>query len=625
MTSRLRWSWPLVVTGLVCAALLGCYGRADRSVDQPRADGGASCRGRTCRDAAVTDAGSRGDGAVRDAGLDAAVLRSEDAGPAPTADAGPTVGAGMDGEAAVPSDAGTYDAGPPAPLEPPVDAGCPTVTTHARLTECSIVAAMPGCMGPSIVIATGLDDDDDGRLAASEADTTFDACRFEDSCDPQVGVPPLCELPGVDLHDRALGTRVIMADLRGADLSGSECGEPSSELGNDCQLACSNLRGANLTGALLSRPRLGAADLSDADLSGARLRGGLFSNVAAVNARFGAANLSGADLRGANVSGADLSGADLQDAKTVELTACPAALPDDAWVCREIVRAACDQPGPRSFVLLGPHVDLSGSDLSGQDLRGVALRDASLSAAELDSADLREADLERADLVGTSLVGASLAGAKVLAMRAIDLVSCPAVRPNADWSCRLQPLTGRFVLVGPGARLSNGWAAGGGAQPPRGDVSEVDFSGAHMAGADLMGVIAKDARFAGADLAGADCSEMNMAGVGLQRARLVGARLDVTYAPGADLTGADLTSAKLQFATFTGADLSHSTMREAALHGTNLTGANLAGADLAGAMLFRTRAAELIACPAVLPSADYSCIAQSGGGRFELIGPGTEP
>lgn len=184
---------------------------------------------------------------------------------------------------------------------------------------------------------------------------------------------------------------------------------------------------------------------------------------------------------------------------------------------------------------------------------------------ELDSADLREADLERADLVGTTLAGASLAGANVQAMRAIQLVSCPAVLPNADWSCRLQPLTGRFVLVGPGARLSNGFAAGGGAQPPRGDVSEVDLSGAHMPGADLMGVIAKHAQFADADLTGADCSEMDMPGAGLQRAKLIGARLDVTYAPGADLTGADLTGATLAYGTFTGADLGHAKMRRAVL------------------------------------------------------------
>jgi hypothetical protein len=82
------------------------------------------------------------------------------------------------------------------------------------------------------------------------------------------------------------GDKGIVADLRGADLSG-----------------------ARLRAADLNMADLREADLSGADLSGARLRAADLSG-----ARLRAADLSGADLHEADLSGADLNGADLGSA-----------------------------------------------------------------------------------------------------------------------------------------------------------------------------------------------------------------------------------------------------------------------------------------------------------------------
>ena len=91
---------------------------------------------------------------------------------------------------------------------------------------------------------------------------------------------------GAILFEGEYGTikECLLADLRGADLSGAD------------------LRGADSSWADLSGANLSWADLSGANLRGANLRG---------------ADLSWADSSGADLSGANLSGADLSWAKGI--------------------------------------------------------------------------------------------------------------------------------------------------------------------------------------------------------------------------------------------------------------------------------------------------------------------
>ena len=106
----------------------------------------------------------------------------------------------------------------------------------------------------------------------------------------------------LESHARACrgedGTRLSLADLRRADLSGANL--------RGADLSRANLSGADLRGADLSRADLRGADLSGADLRGADLRRATLSGADLSGADLSRANLSGADLRWANLRGANI-------------------------------------------------------------------------------------------------------------------------------------------------------------------------------------------------------------------------------------------------------------------------------------------------------------------------------
>lgn len=159
------------------------------------------------------------------------------------------------------------------------------------------------------------------------------------------------------------GKRGTLADLSGADLSGTDLGR--------AKLSAAGLSGADLSGARLSGADLSHAELSGANLSGARL---LMANLS--DAGLSGANLSRADARRTNLSNADLADADLS--------------------------------GTRLST-----TNLSGADLSRVNLTNAYLSGATLSKADLSLAKLPGADLSGADLSGTDLHGSDLSDVKV--------------------------------------------------------------------------------------------------------------------------------------------------------------------------------------------------------------------
>jgi len=173
------------------------------------------------------------------------------------------------------------------------------------------------------------------------------------------------------------------------------------------------------------------------------------------------------------------------------------------------------------------------------------------------------------------------------------------------------------------------------------DLRGCDLSDANLRAADLSG-----ADLRGADLNDADLTIANLNGADLRGADLRDARLHHTSLVGADLAGADLSGAWLYYGDLRGArtfDL-HECPTEPGLdqieHQRNWTcvlqpangryllqtdGVDLRGADLTGVELSEisraVQAYDLIACPATVPSADWTCQLQPGNGRYALLGP----
>jgi len=142
----------------------------------------------------------------------------------------------------------------------------------------------------------------------------------------------------------------------------------------------------------------------------------------------------------------------------------------------------------------------------------------------------------------------------------------------------------------------------------RPNLSEADFTGADLIGANLIGADLVGAKLSGADLTGAklsgadlsegrlvraDLSEANLSGANLSEADLREAKLSE-----ADLREANLTEANLSGAILFKANLSRANLRGANLSGANLREANLTGANLDSATLVRTdlTGADLTGC-----------------------------
>ncbi|MEU9036487.1 pentapeptide repeat-containing protein [Streptomyces sp. NPDC048352] len=117
------------------------------------------------------------------------------------------------------------------------------------------------------------------------------------------------------------------------------------------------------------------------------------------------------------------------------------------------------------------------------------------------------------------------------------------------------------------------------------DLTELDFSGAVLDGADLSSSWAYDAKLAGARLVGTCFHRSHLNGADLSGADATGAcfvraDLDDAVLRGTVLDGADLVRADLY-----GADLRGASLRGARMLGAGLHGADLRGADLSGAVL----------------------------------------
>lgn len=169
----------------------------------------------------------------------------------------------------------------------------------------------------------------------------------------------------------------------------------------------------------------------------------------------------------------------------------------------------------------------------------------------------------------------------VLASALLFLVSClnPGNREaelQASATCDRQ-------FVGADARGAN---LTGCVLMPQTNMSNIDFSGAHLSKsvikeANFTRAILRDTNLAGAQLSGSDFSE---------------AILSRTDFSGADLSGSRFWNANINGAKFNGADLSNANFWNAELIGNDFTGANLKGALLFGAKIAGTIWSNTI-CP----------------------------
>ena len=122
----------------------------------------------------------------------------------------------------------------------------------------------------------------------------------------------------------------------------------------------------------------------------------------------------------------------------------------------------------------------------------------------------------------------------------------------------------------------------------RGNLSQVDLTGANLLGANLSRADLTRANLAGAKLLVANLARADLRDANLTEADLNGADLTEALLIEADLTKAKLITAKLiksqiNWANLSKADLTMANMTEALLTQADLTKANLNGADLTGA------------------------------------------
>lgn len=174
-----------------------------------------------------------------------------------------------------------------------------------------------------------------------------------------------------------------------------------------------------------------------------------------------------------------------------------------------------------------------------------------------------------------------------------------------------------------------------------------------LTGADLSGLVLRNANLGNADLRGANLDDACLLGVNLYSSNLSGAKLHYTSLRGADLTeanldgaclrGAGLLDATLYSATLTNADMKGAILRGADMTSADLTGAylrgvnlrgvdlsyadltnaNLHGACLRGARLYEAGLRHAILSDADLSGADMTCADLSGANFGDLVGART--
>ncbi|MFN4186267.1 MAG: pentapeptide repeat-containing protein, partial [Hyphomonas sp.] len=177
--------------------------------------------------------------------------------------------------------------------------------------------------------------------------------------------------------------------------------------------------------------------------------------------------------------------------------------------------------------------DFSAACLEGCDLTGAKLDNANFFGADMQDAVLADASLRRADLRGACLRGADLSGADLFEA---DLREGTIAAADAKLGFKVIEPRHREETEAVGANLS-------GANLQRSKMSGViamkaDFSGAVMKDCKLVRANLKQANFRGTDLAGADLSGADLSGANLRDAILVGCKMTMWRADGADMQGA---------------------------------------------------------------------------------------
>jgi uncharacterized protein YjbI with pentapeptide repeats len=438
-----------------------------------------------------------------------------------------------------------------------------------------------------------------------------------------------CDLTGADL-ERALvsvrypdGTRMLLADLTGANLHGADLtglsvagGRLNGADASDAILDNVSLAGAegtgldardsrsDATGLLAAGANVYDARLDRANFQGAMLKGVSFKDSHLDGADFQGASWTsveasttsfrGADLRGLKGSGvstvylsdfadAKLGGAPLTPENLEWATLCHTQMPDGKSVEDRDCRADSD-PGPKPVV--GRKVAVAGSLERGKDgatIKATVKWSAGGIATGMTAGDVRAVAIDAKTGVPTKLGALSIAQGLPATSSFEATVGGPDAIAALEHGNRVvvtatqhPPLprsgqtNGSFVTVatlqaGPGrgrvgSRDCSDLTLGVPAPVP-GGYNFCDLAGAVLSKAKLSGSI-READLSGAMLTGAD---------------LTGAEFDASALAGVDLTGAELANVSL-----VGASAPRLTLPKTALRGSQWRAANLDEANFAG-------------------------------------------
>src|SRR6185369_4025159 len=259
-----------------------------------------------------------------------------------------------------------------------------------------------------------------------------------------------------------------LTDARFTDLNPNTVSLAGADLSNavldGLPLPGFNLRQAKLEGASLNRADLRGAHLEEVTAFGAHLVGARLDFAVLTSARFFASSTARADLSSATFHHATLDGIDLRQAVLRGAVLAGASLrctgTGSTRRCADLSNATLEGGDGRDAATLIT-ADLSGANLSGAALNGVSFENATLLGAVFDGTTMANTKFTGANLAGASFQkNATLAG--------VDFYN--AGLQNA-----------RFV----GATLTKAGGSGQG----------VDFSCAHLGGADFTNTTVQLASF----------------------------------------------------------------------------------------------------------------------------------
>lgn len=224
--------------------------------------------------------------------------------------------------------------------------------------------------------------------------------------------------------------------------------------------------------------------------------------------------------------------------------------------------------------------NLAGANLTSVNASGASLNSATLTGADLDQAFFFNTDLGNAQLSGVStngtnfagsnLQGADFGGTALGSVTSGHLVGTPLGLPSS-WSID------NGYLVGPTANLSGA------------DLSNLDFTGRDLHGANFGSTNLSGVVFTSADLHNASFGWANLSGANLGGANLASSSLSWVRSGGIAGTPSALPAGWVLFS--------------GTLFGTRatVTGANIQGADLSSADLTGVTSGGLVGTPSALP------------------------